>query len=716
MRFTGTPGFDAQSVTPGSANGTAAVAPAVTTLVDNSVVVRMASYDNNLLAPLNPTTIMTSNNNATQGRSGGDPANSTSASAVWINQATAGGSGTPTFMGPTTAEDYRTFALSLPPYQLCTGSNSIFSTGPIQYEGCAQRTIANATGLTLVAPGATAIGDYLVAVVSVDGNVSGSIAMPGWTLIEAGTSNGTASTMAVYGFTATGAGASTHGVTWTGAQEAFGYIMRFTGTEGLGPEATATTATIANPSTPAVTTTVNNSLIVRMGGFDNNLLALNPGAGTILTGLNNITQGRSSGDPANSAAAAAGWINQITAGSSGTVNFANTSAEDSISHSISLLPRRLCTGTNGIASGGTGNVAEFAGCEQRTGNNLSNIDVPAPSATAVGDYLVAVVATDGNPTMTTPTGWTVINVGVSNTNDATLAVYGRMAATAGAGPYNFAWTGSTQDVFAYVMRFTNAAGVYATEVASAVADSANASTPTITTTVPNTLVVRVGAFDNQLVNLNPAAGGIITGHNNITQGRSAPDPANAVSSGAAWISQAVAGVSGTATFTSAPTAIEQTRTVTFGIRPIQRCLGTNSLYSTGPVQYEGCSQTEAAGNNVSITLTQPPGTVAGDYLLAMVTVDGNKTITEPAGWTAIDEGLSNLSANTVGFYTRVADATTNHNFTWTGNEEAFGTIMRFTGTESATPFATSTGNGPNVSTPAVVTTIANSLIVRMGAL
>ncbi len=723
MRFTNAAGVYATEVAAAVADSTNASTPTITTTVPNTLVVRVGAFDNQLVN-LNPAAgaIIASHNNITQGRSSGDPANAVSSGAAWISQAVAGVSGTATFgSAPTAVEQTRTVTFGIRPNQRCIGTNSVVSTGPVQYEGCSQTEAAgNNTAITLTSPAATQVGDYLMAAITIDGDVTASIAPPvGWTAVNVGLANTSTATLAIYERLAGTAGAQNYVFDWTagGNQEAFGYIMRFTGTPGFNAQATVSTGSGTNVSTPAVTTTVTYSTVVRIGGFDNNQVDLAPTS--IMTGLGNIAQGRSSTlNSTESVSGGAAWSVLAATGGSGVVSFtsAPTVSAATRRQTIALPPTQLCTGTNAIPSGGD---VEYAGCVQRTSSDTANVIVPSPAGTALGDYLLAVVAVDGNPTMTTPTGWTVIDVGVSNTNDATLAVYGRIAAAAGATNYTFAWTGSTQDSFAYVMQFTGAGGIDPSEVAVSVADSTNASTPTITTAIANTLVVRVGAFDNQLVNLNPATDAIVTGglHHNITQGRSSGDPAAAVSSAAAWVNQAVAGASGTATFASAPTAVEQTRTVTLGIRPAQRCFATTSVFSTGPVQYEGCSQTQAAGANTQITLTDPAGTVAGDYLLAVVSTDGNTTIAEPAGWTMIDEGLGNASVNTLGIYGRVADATTSHIFTWAGgNEEAFGYIMRFTGTPgvNAEAVAALTGTVANATTPDVTTTVENSVVVRVG--
>ena len=573
MRFTGSSGVDPTefAVTQGTTATQTTPAPALTTALNNSLLLRMGGFDANSFAARDAAGVMTGYNTISQW-STADFLVSTAH--VWLNIPTATTTAALDFATiPNANQEWRTASLALRPYYMCNNSSTGFSTGPVHFEGCAETgAYGNNTSITIAKPtGAVTGADYLVAVVTVDGNVTANMAAPvGWTEIDEGLDNASATTTAIYGRFADAS--ATYNFSWAGGgnQEAFGYIMRFSGASGVVTEtAAALTGAGTNVSTPVVTTTVPNSAVVRIGGFDNALITLKPT--TIMTGLLNITQGRSSGSTTESASGAAVWVNQIAAGGSGTVNFtggAPSGAEDTRRYTIALPPYRMCSGAGGPASGG---IIEYGGCEQVTSSNTTAITALTPSSTVIGDYLIAVVATDGNTSanIAAPVGWTALDVGTAAGNAATLAVYGRFAAAAGAQNHIFDWAAAgAQDAYAYIMRYTNVDSFNVADIANATGTGTSAVTPAFNTAVANTMVVRVGAFDNGLVTINPSSvPTVITAHNNITQGRSKANPADAVSSSAAWINQALPGTTNTAAFGSAPTASEEWRAVTLGLRP-----------------------------------------------------------------------------------------------------------------------------------------------------
>jgi type II secretory pathway pseudopilin PulG len=128
---------------------------------------------------------------------------------------------------------------------------------------------ADVTSLAVSRPTVTA-GNLLIAAVATDGDTSSTITAPsGWTLIDRG-SYGSAVTLAAWWKIATAAEPASYTFSWTGSQQSYGWMMRFIGNNTTSPinASAATGGSSSSPTSPAVTTTVDNCLILRLGAFD----------------------------------------------------------------------------------------------------------------------------------------------------------------------------------------------------------------------------------------------------------------------------------------------------------------------------------------------------------------------------------------------------------------------------------------------------------------
>jgi hypothetical protein len=115
-------------------------------------------------------------------------------------------------------------------------------------------------------------GDLLIAVIAADGDASSSLTPPpgeGWTLIDR-SAYSSAVTLGAWWKLADESESASHQFTWTGARKAYGWMMRFTGCDPTNPINTSATngATSSTPTSPAVTTTVDGCLILRLGAFE----------------------------------------------------------------------------------------------------------------------------------------------------------------------------------------------------------------------------------------------------------------------------------------------------------------------------------------------------------------------------------------------------------------------------------------------------------------
>jgi len=134
--------------------------------------------------------------------------------------------------------------------------------------------------------------------------------------------------------------------------------------------------------------------------------------------------------------------------------------------------------------------------------------------------------------------------------------------------------------------------------------------------------------------------------------------------------------------------------------------------------FEEFTEQKEGSGNTSTAINTPPGTSAGDLLIAVVVVDGNDPISAPGGWNEISMGVSGNRV-AVGVWWKVAGSSepTSHAFTWSDTEQSFGWIMRFTGHDPSNPIdGSASGNGTSSSpvSPAITTSIDNTMILRIG--
>jgi len=185
---------------------------------------------------------------------------------------------------------------------------------------------SNGTSLAIDLPPGTVAGDLLVAAVAHDGSLDSMTAPAGWSTIAVGDGNNRV-VMGVWWKLAGSSESSNFSFFWENNERAYGIILRFTGHNPSNPVESFATASgrSTNPTSPAVITTIDNSMILRLGGFDRNRIAVDaPG----LSGHTAITMDKSD-DSISSASGGAGYVMQATAGDSGTSSFSYANASDS---------------------------------------------------------------------------------------------------------------------------------------------------------------------------------------------------------------------------------------------------------------------------------------------------------------------------------------------------------------------------------------------------
>jgi len=163
-------------------------------------------------------------------------------------------------------DDVRVYNRALDPAEIADLANIIR-----YWEFTDAKTGSNVQSLTITTP-TTNEGDLLIAAVATDGSTSSSLAPPGgegWTKIDADNYNGEV-TLGAWWKLADASESSSHQFTWSGGQHAYGWIMRFTGHDPDDPINNYSTngESSSTPTSPAVTTTFNNCMILRLGAFD----------------------------------------------------------------------------------------------------------------------------------------------------------------------------------------------------------------------------------------------------------------------------------------------------------------------------------------------------------------------------------------------------------------------------------------------------------------
>ena len=195
------------------------------------------------------------------------------------------------------------------------------------------------SGMAIPAPSGTVAGDLLIAAAATDGNTVSTLSpYASWNLsqLDVFDSSGEV-TFGVWWKIADGTEGSQLNYSWTGGEQAYGWIMRFTGHDPSSPIATASmnSGNNRNPQSNNLITGSNGNLILRLGGFDDDDITLGaPG----LSGHTVITMDRSNTGVQNTVSGGAGYVIQTTAGDTGTSNFNLTAREQYRTVTIAIRP------------------------------------------------------------------------------------------------------------------------------------------------------------------------------------------------------------------------------------------------------------------------------------------------------------------------------------------------------------------------------------------
>lgn len=198
------------------------------------------------------------------------------------------------------------------------------------------------------------------------------------------------------------------------------------------------------------------------------------------------------------------------------------------------------------------------------GTTATSVVVNMPSGVTTGDLLIAQVTISTNVTPNTPSGWTLERSDVAAGNIVRSFIFSRVADGTEGATQTFDAPGSGRWA-AGILRISGADTTTPVDVDGATVDNGNpASTnmvaPSVTTTVDNTLVLRFYALsDGRNSNSTPTG---LTEAYDTASGFGA-----GVTCSCAYVDQASAGASGTATSTTSAQTPEYTVSQTVAIAP-----------------------------------------------------------------------------------------------------------------------------------------------------
>ncbi|MGI9206052.1 MAG: LamG-like jellyroll fold domain-containing protein, partial [Woeseiaceae bacterium] len=197
---------------------------------------------------------------------------------------------------------------------------------------------SNGTSLSVAKPIGTAAGDLLVAAIVTDGNSASSLNLSGWTPVNIGANANGRVSLGIWWKQAGSSEPNQYQFTWSGNEQAYGWIMRFTGHDPSSPilyDAGALTGdSSSDPIAQRLTTTEDDMLVLRVGGFDDDDIVIgNPG----LAGHTPITMGES-GTGNRSASGGAGYMIQETAGDTDLAWFSLTNNEEFRTVTLGIRP------------------------------------------------------------------------------------------------------------------------------------------------------------------------------------------------------------------------------------------------------------------------------------------------------------------------------------------------------------------------------------------
>jgi hypothetical protein len=217
-----------------------------------------------------------------------------------------------------------------------------------------------------------------------------------------------------------------------------------------------------------------------------------------------------------------------------------------------------------------------------TMGNATSLIINKPVGAEEGDLLIAILSKDGSGAINTPTRWTLIDEGADAANKIRIGVFYLVAEPSEPNSYTISWNpGASKEAVGAILRYSDVDITGPVNIsASSSGSGMSASAPSVTTTVDNTIVLRlVGAAGNTLD---------ATSHPAEHTGRFAITSSGNKISGAAAdpnTSQEFAEATGTATFSLLSTG--EWRAVTVAIAPARMLIVAGHIKDPRGIPIEG---------------------------------------------------------------------------------------------------------------------------------
>ncbi len=362
--------------------------------------------------------------------------------------------------------------------------------------------------LSMSRPSGTQAGDLLVAQITYNGGSNTFInsAPSGWTEITGLTnSNGTSVGQRIYWKVAATAASDPGPYVWTignnfgNPPRMSGGIAAYAGVDTSNPidaSATTTGSTTTTYSAPSVTTTVANDRVINFFGP-----AASNSNSTVTTGTTLVFNVQNSNGPSSKAQHFA----QASAGSTGSKSISTQTSSNYIAHTVALRPSATIT----LESSGT------ATDENGDASGTSWMKIDPPSATQVGDLLIAQVTYNGgsNSTIGAPAGWTEIT-GLTNNNSSNVGqrIYWRVAG----GFAENVWTifnnsGNTPRMSGGMAAYVGVDPTNPVDDSASTSPTSNSTytAPSVTTTVANDRVINFFGSDGNNNNNTVTSGTVL---------------------------------------------------------------------------------------------------------------------------------------------------------------------------------------------------------------
>jgi hypothetical protein len=415
------------------------------------------------------------------------------------------------------------------------------------------------------------------------------------------------------------------------------------------------------------------------------------------------------------------WTATSTAYAAGTQILRSATSGSGYSQVAQVTPRTTTTYTDSPGAGtfyyvvrayyqnwtsSTGNEASTAilGITFRAAASASaasgNLTVSLPSGTVASDVMVASIAVRPNTaTITAPVGWTLQRrTDNANATASSLAIYYLVAG--GSEPASYTWTLSANTGSAGgIQTFSNVDTQNPVDIdlGQNTASALTHTSPTVTTTLTNTMLVTSYAFASSATWTPPGG----TFEEVDTASLTVPN-STGISLEADYATQAAAGATGTYTATASN----------------DTDVGNSHILALRPlITFRVASSGGAASGN--LVINAPSGTLTSDVLIASIAVRPNTaTITAPAGWTLIRRtDNANATASSLAVYYKVAGGSEPSSYTWTlsANTGSAGGIESFANVDTSAPVnidnGQNTASGLTHASPTVTTTVTSAMLV-----